>query len=347
MTARPVKFDAHRSLPSTPRAMIAAMRLATFNLENLDLPPKAALPVAARAAVLRPALDRLEADIVCLQEVNGQHVPRRPERVLAALDELLAGTRYASFHRAATTGVSGSGVGDVHNLVTLSRYPIAAQREVRHALLPAADVALVTAEPASRGAQPVTFDRPLLVTEHEIGDERVTIVNLHLRAPLAASVPGQKVSAFQWKSIGGWAEGFYLSGLKRSGQALELRLLVDELLATQPQRLIAVAGDFNAEDHETPLKIVVGAPEDTGNAALTAQALVVLDRALDQDRRWSVLHHGRPQMLDHILASHALYGHFRSIEVHNEALGDEAVAYGKHAPAAGSYHAAVVAAFAL
>ena len=50
------------------------MRLATFNLENLDLPPKAALPNETRAEILRPALERLEADILCLQEINGQHV---------------------------------------------------------------------------------------------------------------------------------------------------------------------------------------------------------------------------------------------------------------------------------
>ena len=38
------------------------MRVATFNLENLDLPPKATAPVEVRAAILRPALERLRAD---------------------------------------------------------------------------------------------------------------------------------------------------------------------------------------------------------------------------------------------------------------------------------------------
>ena len=67
------------------------MRLATFNLESLDLPPKAGMPLEARAEVLRPALERLDADILCLQEVNGQHVAGREERQLLALDRLLAG----------------------------------------------------------------------------------------------------------------------------------------------------------------------------------------------------------------------------------------------------------------
>ncbi len=324
------------------------MRLATFNLENLDLPPRAHRPVAQRAAVLRPALERLDADIVCLQEVNGQHVPGRPERVLAALDELLSGTRYAAYHRASTRAVSGAGVADVHNLVTLSRYPLISHREVKHDLVPPAVITEVTAQPASVAGQRITFERPLLVTAHDLGSGRVlTVVNLHLRAPLAAAIPGQKQAAFVWRSIGGWAEGFYLSSIKRTGQALELRLLVDALLAAGPQQLVAVAGDFNCEDHETPLKIAVGAAEETGNADLAAGSLVVLDRGIDSGRRWSVLHYGRPLMLDHILASRALAGAVRGIEVHNEALGDEAVAYGKKLAPAGSYHAAVVATFAL
>lgn len=319
------------------------MRLATFNLESLDLPPKASRPLAERAAVLRPALDRLRADVLCLQEVNGQHVAGQPERVLAALDGLLDGTSYVGYHRAATTARGGHGVADVHNLVTLSRYPITDVREVRHELTPPLAATLVTDAPHAGSSLPLTFDRPLLVTEIDCAGTPLTVVNLHLRSPLAAAVPGQKLSPFVWRSIGGWAEGFYLASLKRAGQALELRLLLDRLLAEVPDRLIAVAGDFNAEDHETPLRIAVGAEEDTGNGALAGCAMTVLDRALAADRRWSILHHGRPQMVDHILSSRALLGRFKGIEVHNETLGDELVGYAKVDRPTGSYHAAVVA----
>ena len=85
------------------------MRLATFNLESLDLPPKAELPLETRAEILRPALARLDADILCLQEINGQHVPGREERALIALDRLLAGTQYAGYARAATAGPRAAG----------------------------------------------------------------------------------------------------------------------------------------------------------------------------------------------------------------------------------------------
>lgn len=123
-------------------------------------------------------------------------------------------------------------------------------------------------------------------------------------------------------------------------------MLLEQLFDADAHGLIAVAGDFNAEDHEVALRIIVGAEENTGNPALSGRSLVLLDRALPADRRWSVLHHGRPQMLDHILASHTLHGRFRAIEVHNEALSDELIGYARHISASASSHAAVVAEFA-
>ena len=324
------------------------MRVATFNLENLDLPPKATAPVEVRAAILRPALERLRADVLCLQEINAQHVPGRPERHFVALDQLLAGTTYAGFHRAVSSAPGGNGPADVHNLVTLSRFPITSSRDVRHDLIPPVLYAPATAEPGVEQPAPLSFDRPLLATDIAIGSGRdLTIINVHLKAPLAASIPGQKLSPFAWKSIGAWAEGYFISSVRRSGQALELRRLVDQVLAQDRDRLIAVAGDFNAEDHETPMRIAIGAEEDMGNGLLSPGSLVSLDRALPADRRWSVLHHGRPQMLDHILASHALSSKFRGIEVHNESIGDEAIVYAKVSHPIGSSHAAVVAEFAL
>jgi hypothetical protein len=93
------------------------------------------------------------------------------------------------------------------------------------------------------------------------------------------------------------------------------------------------------------VRLVIGASEDTGNAALAARALVVLDRSVEASRRFSVVHQGRPQMLDHMLASQRLTGRFRNMEVFNEALGDEALAWARGVGAAGSYHAGLVANF--
>jgi endonuclease/exonuclease/phosphatase family metal-dependent hydrolase len=319
---------------------MSAMRLGTFNLENLDLTPDMPVPFEVRAAVLRPVLERLQADILCLQEVNGQHVPDVPERRLVALERLLHGTPYATYHRAATCSPSGRGVASVHNLVTLSRFPISRHRDIRHERMKPLLHAYLSGPLQGNAPEPVVFDRPLLHAEIALPDGRsLDVINLHLRAARASAIPGEKVTSSQWRTTGGWAEGYFLSALKRNAQALELRLIVDDILARDPERLLAIAGDFNAEDDETPVRLVAAAAEETGNPGHAALSLSVLDRSLPADRRWSVMVRGRPEMLDHILVSQALRRHFRGIEVHSDGLADADLA---GAAVAGSTHAPLV-----
>lgn len=323
------------------------MRIATFNLESLDQVTGAETCLGDRIEMLRPQLLRLDADILCLQEVNGQRLPGQPHRTLAALDALLAGTPYAKFERRTTTGPSGEGVVDVHNVVTLSRFAIVGTREIRNTLVPALSHAYLNADPPLSAQILLPFDRPALLTDHRLDDGSIlTIVNVHLRSPLAMPVPGQKAGPFVWKSASAWAEGFHLSAVKRSAQALEIRMTIDRLLDEELHRLIVVLGDFNAEDHDTPLRILAAGEDDTGNGHLGPRTFTALDRSLPVDRRYSVLHHGRPEMLDHILASRAALANFRLIEAHNETLTDETIGYAKTRHSAGSYHAPVVAEFA-
>jgi len=324
------------------------MRLATFNLESLDMPPKASVPLEQRIELLRPQLDRLAADILCLQEVNGQRPKGGRERRLLALERLLETTPYADYARACTTGPEGKGVADVHNLVILSRFPILETQQVRHDLVQAPSYRRATAKPQDAAAVDVGWDRPILQATVELpGGRPLHVFNVHLRAPLAATVPGQKSAPFVWKSTTGWAEGYFLAAIKRTGQALELRLAVDRILDANAKALIAVCGDLNAEDHDTPLRIVIAAEEDTGSGALAARAMVPLERSLAKERRFTVLHHGRPQMLDHILVSRQLLGHFQALKIHNETLEDELVGYAKVDRPPESFHAPVVAEFAV
>ena len=61
--------------------MADTLTLATFNLEDLDDAPGQLPPLAERIEVLRPQLLRTQADILFLQEVNGQ--PAKAPRTLA------------------------------------------------------------------------------------------------------------------------------------------------------------------------------------------------------------------------------------------------------------------------
>jgi endonuclease/exonuclease/phosphatase family metal-dependent hydrolase len=328
---------------------MTGIRIATFNLENLD--DRRDTPLAGRLAVLRPQLARLDADVLCFQEVNAARERGTSQRSLKALDILLQGTPYEDYQRAVTHGTGVEGPRDVHNLVVLSKLAVKSVAQYHNDLVPVLEVPLapdVTPDVTGPAMTTVRWDRPLLHTTLGLEDGRsLEIINLHLRAPSGSFIEGQKSGPFSWKTVPGWAEAFYLSSLKRSGQALEVRLLIDRLFEANAEALIMVCGDFNAEDFETPLRIIMASDEDTGNGALAARSLVALERGIPADRAFSVLHHGRPQLLDHMLVSRALAGTFRTIEIHNEALGDETVAYGRidHPPE--SFHAPLVASFSI
>jgi len=322
------------------------LRIATFNLENLDDGPSVVPPLEERIAVLRPQLESLHADILCLQEINGQKRSRTEPRDLHALDKLLKGTAYADFYRAFTERDDGKGAVDKHNLVVLSRYPIESYWSVHHERVDPPLVKLGQALPREKAPAPVYWDRPILQTVIvlETG-ERLHLLNLHLRAPLAASVPGQKKSPFAWKSTSGWAEGYYLAAVKRSGQALEARLLVDEIFDSDPAALIAVCGDINADAYEVPSRILKADLDDTDNPGLAGRVLFEVDERLPDGERYSVIHHNRRQMLDHILVSKALATRCRSVEVVNREVRDEYADHLVDAHPPQSHHAPVVALF--
>lgn len=321
------------------------MRLATFNIENLGDSDGA--PLEERIAVLRPQLERLNADILCLQEINAKTKVegiRRP----VDLHSLIETTPYQDYTLDITTGPRGEGPADVHNLAVLTRFPVIEREEIRQALVTAPTWIRRTADPADPAPFPVEWDRPIQRVVLALpGGARLHVFNVHLRAPLAAAVPGQKTGPFAWKSVSGWAEGFFLSAIKRAGQALELRLAVERVFDAEPDALIAVCGDFNAEDHDTALRLACAAEDDTGSGHLASRVLTPVERALPADRRFTVLHHGRPQVLDHVLASRALFGRLREVQIHNEMLEDELVAYGRIAQPPESLHAPVLVEFAL
>jgi endonuclease/exonuclease/phosphatase family metal-dependent hydrolase len=323
------------------------LRIASFNLESLDDKPGQQPDLASRVAILRPQLERLRADVLCLQEVNGQHVPGHGTRRLTALAALLQGTPYQDFEQVVSESAL-HGPMDVHNLVILSRYPVSEWRQYRNDLVQAPRFRTMTATPLPPEPQPVPWDRPILYARLDIGGGRgLDLFNVHYRAPLAAFIPGQKSQPFAWKTVAGWAEGYYLAAMKRSGQALETRLAIEGCFARDAEALVCVAGDFNAGLDEMPLRIVTAAEDDTGSGDLAGHSLVPLEHSLSVDRRYSVIHHGERQMLDHILASRHLAGYFRTFEAHNEALGDEVAGYANVAHSPSSYHAPVVATFEL
>lgn len=328
--------------------MATSLRIATFNLENLDDRPGLQPSLADRLPVLRASLNRLRADVLCLQEVHGQEPSGQPRR-LTALDALLQGTDYAGYHRATTLTTTNVPY-DERNLVVVSRFPVLQQQQINQTLLAAKPLyRKVTAVPPATEADPVTWERPILYVQLDLGQSRVLhVLNVHLKSKLPASIDGQKLTADRWRTISGWAEGYFLASMKRVGQALEARLLLDDIFdTTGTDALLTVCGDFNADIDEVPVSAIRGRVEDTRNPALRNRVMIPCEASVPDSRRYTLLHEGRGAMLDHILVSQALMPFYRGTEIHNETLPDESTAFNTDVLFPESDHAPVVSEFVL
>ena len=337
--------------------MSGTLRLATFNLESFGDGDRGGPPLEPRVAALRPLLLALQADVVCLQEVNAaarpnvagkadqndrgrdrMRGPRRPE----GLEVLLAETPYAEAARCVSLGVTGTHLADRHNLAIISRLPIRSWQSLYHAFVPPLTLTLARSTDTTITR---SFDRPLLSAALELADGRLLhVIDLHLRAPLAAAIPGGK-AAGAWHSTAAWAEGLHHATLLRTAQALEARLLVERVFDAEPEALVAVCGDFNAEGEAAALEILTAPTAKTGLTAQAGRALVPLDPGLPPERRFSLRHAGRALMVDHILVSPALFAGYRRIDSLNAHLIDDCARAAAREP--GSFHAPLVAEFAV
>jgi endonuclease/exonuclease/phosphatase family metal-dependent hydrolase len=200
--------------------MSQLLRVATFNVENLDDVPGAKPTLAERIVVMRPQFLRMRADIVCLQEVHGQE-PQPGTRQLVALEKLLQGTPYENYHIAHTLTTTGQAY-DKRNLVVVCRFPVLQVRQIRQSLMEKPLYRPVTANPAEQQAKEVTWERPILYVTLDLGQGRTLhLLVVHLKSKIPVDIPGQKINAYKWRTVPGWAEGYFLASMKRVGQALD------------------------------------------------------------------------------------------------------------------------------
>lgn len=328
--------------------MSTKLRIATFNLENLDDKEKKKPTLEERIALIRPQLHRIDADILCLQEINGQEQDGLPRQLLA-LQELIEGTQYAEYQIAYTKTENSGQAYDERNLVILSRYDILEYHQYKHDYAPAPYYLQVTAKTnkEAKKAKKVTWERPILHARIKIDDKILEVINLHLKSRIPSNIEGQKLNNYTWKTASGWAEGFFISSTKRVGQALETRMLVDRLFDEDEDSWIVVCGDFNADLDEVPLEAIRGEVEETGNSKLANRVMMPCELSIPESSRFSLYHRGKGKMLDHLLISRAMMAYYRGSEVHNELLHDESLAISTETKFPEPDHAPVVAEFEL
>ncbi len=131
-----------------------------------------------------------------------------------------------------------------------------------------------------------------------------------------------------------YAEGMLRAMAARAAEALFVRGIVDGLLASDSAAKVAVVGDMNDGPSSLPVRIVCG------------RSLVACDATVPMDARFSILHRGAKQQLDHILASAELAARAREAAFLNASLRDHSTLDPDGPTTTDSDHALLVVRFA-
>ncbi|MGI0012869.1 MAG: endonuclease/exonuclease/phosphatase family protein [Nitrososphaera sp.] len=311
------------------------LSIATWNMENLDDSDAPAWNI--RRGIMRNILERIDADVMLLQEINK----------VSALNDLRNGTFCQNYHIAHTKTAAGTPYAK-RNLVVLSRWPITSVKQYKNEKVPAPMWKKATAMPAATQAQEIVWERPILHAEIALNGKTLHAINIHLKSFPPSPIEGQidPQNTYRWLSHAGWAEGYYISDIKRVGQALETRVLIDTIFSQHGNdSLVVVGGDYNADIGSVPFKTIVGSVDDTSNPDLRPRVLIPCELNVPSSQRFSLLHRGKGNMIDHIAVSQEFYPRWRSTVIFNELLPDKSIAFATMLKFPESDHAPVIARF--
>ncbi|MFX1577833.1 MAG: hypothetical protein ACFFCF_11790 [Promethearchaeota archaeon] len=227
----------------------------------------------------------------------------------------------------------------------LSRHKIVERKQYRRKFCQKPRWQRVTARPPDKRPKTFSWERPILHCQIKLPSKLILhAINLHLKSKLPSDVTGQKFR-YTWASHEGWAEGYFISTIKRVGQALETRILLETIFKEDPDALITVCADFNAEIGSVPFQTIVGSVQETNNPALQSTIMLACEYSIPPEQRYSLFHRGQGLMLDHVIVSQALYPSWIRTDIYNEFLPDESLAYATDKKFPDSDHAPIIAQF--
>jgi endonuclease/exonuclease/phosphatase family metal-dependent hydrolase len=274
----------------------------TWNVENLFRPGSGAPSQAQqrfqrKLSLIVDVIERLDADVIALQEIGG-------EEPLYDLQQALAG-RYP--HRAISTFPDSRGI----RVAFLSKHVVEEQEDiVDFPPGPALDSHELT---PTGGSAPVTrMGRGALRVRITANSLRVDLITAHLKSKLLTfSRPGG--SSFTPRDEEQRAQAAGIALLRRGAEAVTLRIRINSLLEGNNRSAIVLLGDFNDVPEAQTSLILAGPPGSeigTGGFDRPDQGdnarLFNLAPRIAQDRRFSRMYRGRGELLDQIFASEEL-----------------------------------------
>jgi endonuclease/exonuclease/phosphatase family metal-dependent hydrolase len=298
------------------------LTLATFNVKDLfDATDDASRThLDAKLATLARVLEGARADVVALQEVGSIEVVRLLASRAASLGygEPIMGT------------VDARGIG----CAILSRAPVVVSGVRTASSLPFP--AFVEGDPQPFGVR-IPLRRGIVHARVDAGSlGTIDLFVGHFKSNRALPMKDARGEAITPRSGRDYAEGHVRSATWRAAEALFVRGLVDGTLAEDPARHVVVAGDLNDHPLSQVVRVVCGGGE---------HSLVSCADAVPEAARFSILHDGRKQQIDHILATRALRERLQTARFLNEELRDHGE-FDRDVPLPDSDHAAFVVSFA-
>ncbi|MQA84032.1 MAG: endonuclease [Streptosporangiales bacterium] len=282
----------------------------TWNLENLYRPgggfgPDDDAAYEAKLSALADTINRLAPDVLGVQEIGD------PEALADLIERLKGkwGDPLLSEHP------DGRGI----RVGVLSRFPATVLSDVvdfRPEMPPLrADDSGAQSTRMGRGA--------LAVRVKPARGKTLDVAVCHLKSKLL-TFPGGRFNPRDEAERARY--GAYALN-RRAAEAATVRGLADDLIDGKGEkRAVVVLGDLNDEPQAATTQILLGPPgSELGTAAASrsdqgdAWRLWNLAPLLPDDQRYSRVHRDRPELIDHILVSHALLG--RVEEVHSEVGG--------------------------
>jgi endonuclease/exonuclease/phosphatase family metal-dependent hydrolase len=280
---------------------MSAFGATTWNLENLFRPAPGAQEADQeryweKLGLLADVIGRLSPDVVALQEVGG-------EEPLADLQGALGGT-YP--HRAVSGFPDGRGI----RVAFLSKHPVEEREDIVE--FPEGPALKVQDLTADGGTVPIDrMGRGALRVRVKKDDLAVNLIACHLKSKLLSfRRPGGRTS-FVPRNEGERTQVAGIALMRRTAEAVTLRVRANGLLEGNDTRVpLLVLGDLN-DVPEAQTSLLLNGPAgseidtlgfDRADAGDDVR-LFNLAPLIPQERRYSRIERGRPELLDQILAS--------------------------------------------
>ncbi len=291
--------------------------LATYNL--LDLFDDDPSYVDGKVSALAPMMRALDADVIGLQEVaSDSALMRLVEASGMAGATIVHGTR------------DSRGIG----CSLVSRLPV-----IEHHVVVAEELPFPVF--FSNDASPFGKRLPLrrgfvsaLIDAGDVGKVRVFVAHLKSgRGVPKKSAEGEDIEPV---TEGDWAECELRAIVWRCAEALSLRRAIDDAFSRGDADHIAVMGDMNDLSTSVPLKLLRGRG---------LHGLVAVGDTISIEKRYSTLHRGNAEAIDHLLVSNEMFRQLESACFHNDGLIDLTTLPPDAPKPHGSDHAPLVARF--